>query len=151
MALPSSFFSTPGMRAFGDGGLLVEAEFTGLQIALYARNDFAAKVRAPCFCFQTVRNQGKKGRGTRLGDALGGCAGRLRSFPNPSFQAQELLHVVRLTLSHGPHRSLRDEATASRHVCFATAAVPSVGAPLLRPRRRHALNRFAEKSCRSAP
>ena len=51
------------LTVVGDGGILVEAEYTGLQIALYARNDFAAKVRAPCFCFVTVKNQGKKGRG----------------------------------------------------------------------------------------
>ena len=93
----------------------------------------------------------KKGRGARLGEASEGCAGRLRSFPNPSFHQAQELHVVRLTLSHGPHRSLRDEGTASRHACDATAAVPSLRAPLLRSRRAARSNRFAEKSCRSAP
>jgi hypothetical protein len=60
MMLPSSIYSTPGMRAFGDAGCVPEddPQVPGLQIAFVARSAIISKVRAPCFGFLTTRNRG---------------------------------------------------------------------------------------------
>ena len=51
-----SCFSTPGVRGFGDLGLIDDGELAGMQVCEVVRSGFKEYCSAPCFVWLGTKN-----------------------------------------------------------------------------------------------